>query len=91
MGRNSTLILGITPDPCGLVPEPDVQRMKEFGDEMIRRFGKPSARTEGIGNTITLDLASPSEINQAVIMEDIALGERIRKFTVEEWKKLYAI
>jgi len=83
VGRNSTLILGITPDPRGLVPEPDVHRMKEFGDEINRRFGKPSARTKGMGDTITLDLTAPSEINHAVIMEDIAQGERIRKFTVE--------
>ncbi len=38
VGHNSTLILGLTPDPDGLIPGPDVRRLREFGDEITRRF-----------------------------------------------------
>ena len=31
VGRNSTLIMGLTPDPDGLMPEPDVKRLAEWG------------------------------------------------------------
>ena len=52
VGRNSTLILGLTPDPNGLMPEPDVARVKELGDEIRRRFGKPIATTSSVGWTL---------------------------------------
>lgn len=36
VGHNSTLIMGVTPDPRGLIPAPDVKRLKEWGDEIKR-------------------------------------------------------
>jgi len=49
VGRNSTLILGLTPDPNGLMPAPDVTRLREFGAEIRRRFGKPIAAANNVG------------------------------------------
>ena len=43
VGRNATLILGLTPDPTGLIPAGDAQRLKEMGDEINRRFSSPIA------------------------------------------------
>jgi len=83
VGHNSSLILGITPDPRGLVPEPDAQRLKEFGDEIARRFSTPVAETEGQGDSIILTMKELTEINHVVLMEDIAQGERVREFSVE--------
>ncbi len=81
VGRNSTLILGLTPDPTGLMPEPDVKRLKEFGDEIKKRFSDPVATTEG--NQLTIKLKSKEVINQVVVSEEIAQGERVREFVVE--------
>ena len=83
VGHNSTLILGVTPDSRGLVPEADVLRLKEFGDEIRRRFSKPVAKTSGKGKKIELRLSKKQEVNQLVLMEDIAQGERVREFVVE--------
>lgn len=47
VGRNATLILGLTPDPNGLIPKGDEQRLKEFGTEINRRFSSPLAQTSG--------------------------------------------
>ena len=93
VGRNSTLILGITPDPNGLIPEPDVGRMKEFGDEIKRRFSVPLADTSGNGREILLKLPRRQTINHLIIAENIATGERVREFKVEGktakgWKTL---
>ena len=41
VGHNSSLILGLTPNSDGLLPEPDVKRLKEFGDEIKNRFDAP--------------------------------------------------
>ncbi|MQY79182.1 MAG: glycoside hydrolase family 29 [Bacteroidetes bacterium] len=93
VGRNSTLILGSTPNPDGLIPEPDVKRMKEFGDEIRNRFSQPLDQTHGEGETIILKLSTPGLINHIILMEDIKQGERVRNFIVEgysggKWIKL---
>ena len=70
-----------------------MQRFKEFGDEIRRRFGQPLALTSGEGETVDLALAKPATINHAIIMEKLAEGERIREYTLEgftggAWKEL---
>jgi alpha-L-fucosidase len=83
VGHNTTLILGVAPGPDGLMPEPDVKRLKEFGDEIKRRFSDPVAITSGTGEKISLKLPKRQKINQAVVMENIVRGERIRAFVLE--------
>ena len=83
VGRNSTLILGLTPDPDGLMPAPDVQRLKELGDELKKRFSDPIAQTSGKGNKLDMQLKKLQKVDQLVIQEDIAHGERIRQYRVE--------
>ncbi len=83
VGHNSSLILGLTPDANGLLPEPDVKRLKEFGDEINRRFSTPIAATSGKGEKLNLKLPQKQKVNQLVLMEDISKGERVRKFIIE--------
>ena len=83
VGRNATLIMGLTPAPDGLRPESDVQRLKEWGDEIKRRFSNPLASTNGKGSLLELRLKEPMEVNHVVLQEDIAKGERIRKYQIE--------
>lgn len=83
VGRNSTLILGLTPDDRGLIPDPDVQRLKEFGVELERRFGESLGETAGEGRRILLQLPVSQEIKNVVIKEDLRYGERVRKYKVE--------
>ncbi|GAA3585285.1 alpha-L-fucosidase [Snuella lapsa] len=93
VGRNSTLIMGLTPDPDGLLPDPDVKRLKEWGDEINRRFSKPLKTVSGTGYKLELKLKTATEINHVIIQEDIKQGERIRSYTVEalvngKWKEV---
>ncbi len=95
VGHNATLILGITPDPEGLIPEADVQRMKAFGDTLRQRFSHPLAVTAGRGNRITLALPGPRKIREVVLAEEIRKGERVRQFVLEgyaggKWKTLFS-
>lgn len=83
VGHNTSLILGVTPGPDGLMPEKDVLRLKEFGDEINRRFSNPIATTAGAGETINVKLPQKQKVNQVVLMEDISKGERVRKFVLE--------
>jgi alpha-L-fucosidase len=88
VGHNTSLILGLTPNADGLMPEADVKRLKEFGDEIKRRFSSPVAATSGNSKNINLKLPKTQNINQVVLMEDISKGERIRKFVLEGKTKM---
>lgn len=83
VGRNSTLILGITPNAEGLIPEPDVNRLIEFGAEIKKRFASTLGRVSGKGSKYNLKLKSYQKIDHLVLMEDIAHGERVREFSIE--------
>jgi len=83
VGHNSSLIIGLTPDPNGLLPEADVQRVKEWGNEIKQIFSNLIASTFGTGETINLKLPFKQKINQLILMEDISKGERVRKFVLE--------
>ena len=78
VGRNSTLILGITPDTSGLIPEADVIRLAEFGEEVHS--------VVAIGRSPLRHGRSPQHdgpITTIIIQEDIQYGERVRKYAVE--------
>ena len=83
VGRNATLIMGLTPDPDGLLPSGDEQRLREWGEEINRRFGTPLAETIGQKKSLTLNLDKKQWVNYCIIQEDIAKGERIRQYMVE--------
>ncbi|QTD39291.1 alpha-L-fucosidase [Polaribacter batillariae] len=85
VGRNSTLIMGLTPNPEGLIPEPDVKRLKEWGDEIKRRFQNPIASTSGKGKELVVKLHKKTPINHIIIQEDIQKGEHVRNYMVEGW------
>lgn len=91
VGRNATLIMGLTPDPNGLLPEPDVQRLKEWGDEITKRFGIALAESADVGKTAVFKFDEPTKVDHIILQEDIAFGERVREFQVEgfisgKWK-----
>jgi alpha-L-fucosidase len=92
VGRNSTLIIGLTPDPSGLMPEVDVERMREFGREINRRFVQPLASGSG-SNVVTLQLPRSTIINHVILQENIINGEHVRSYLLEvrvngEWQKI---
>ncbi|WP_209331160.1 alpha-L-fucosidase [Lunatimonas salinarum] len=95
VGHNTTLILGVTPNPDGLMPEPDVKRLYEFGQAINRRFSNPLASVSGTAKTLSLAWDSTQPIDQIVLQEEITNGERVREFILEaeingKWTEIYA-
>lgn len=93
VGRGCNLILNGNIDRDGLVPEADLKRFREFGDEIRRRFAKSIAETTGRGKTVELTLAKPTVIDHAILMEQITDGQRIRQYVIEglaggQWQEL---
>ena len=88
VGYGSVFLLNASPDTTGLIPTADIQRYKEFGNEINRRFSKPVAKIQSQkGNNISLKLDKPTLINHAIIMEDYKEGERIREYKIEGLSK----
>jgi alpha-L-fucosidase len=95
VGRNSTLIMGLTPDTSGLLPEPDVKRLKEWGDEIEKHFSNPFSTTKGNGKVLILGLRKETKVNHLILQENIAEGERVRSYKIEalideKWQEVAA-
>lgn len=83
VGRNSTLILGLTPDDRGLIPAVDSLRLAEFGCAIRERYGNPLRTVRGTGDQHSISLDAPTEVSHFVIQEDITQGERVREYVLE--------
>ena len=84
IGLNATLVLGIAPDPHGLIPVPDVARLREFGGWIRGQFGgEPLGRTQGTGSLVELRLEAPQTVTHIILQEEIQEGERVRGYVVE--------
>ena len=83
VGRNTNLLIGMVIDNRGLVPEADVKQFTEFGRRIRRQFGKKIKDVCGQGETFTIDIGYPTQIDHVVVMENIAEGERVREYVIE--------
>lgn len=83
VGRGVNLLLNVTPDDHAVVPPAQMERLREFGAEIRTRFDHPLASTNGAGPRLELDLGATRTIDHLRLREQIADGERVRKFVVE--------
>ena len=93
VGHNSTLILGITPDNRGRIPDADVSRLKEWGDSIKKGFKTPIAIWNNKNKGFTINISSGKSFSKIVLQENIQEGERVRAFVIEaningEWKTI---
>ncbi len=94
VGRGSNLLLNISPDDRGLLPDADMLRMREWRREIDRRYGSPlpfgDFREVG-GGVYTLSLTPEEEarirdtvdippVRSVVICEDVGGGDEIKEF-----------
>ncbi|RMH02866.1 MAG: glycoside hydrolase family 29, partial [Planctomycetota bacterium] len=83
VGRNATLILGLAPDPHGLVPEPDLGRCREFGAAVERLWGRPLATIRCARHRVDLDPPQPAVIDRIVLRERIEDGQRVKRYGLD--------
>ena len=99
VGYNSVLLLNIPPDRRGLIHEADIKRLKEFADYRQQTFADNRVKngrkywSTTSGGEAVYALKSKSEINLAMLQEDITKGQRVEAFTVEAltdngWKEV---
>ncbi len=86
VGRGANLLLNIGPDRHGLLPEKDARRLLELGAELSRRFDHPLTHLSDAQRTDAgwvVPLGESRLVDHVVLQEDIAQGERIRRFQVQ--------
>ncbi|MBI3843954.1 MAG: alpha-L-fucosidase [Planctomycetes bacterium] len=83
VGRGAVMLLNVTPDRSGRMPDADAKRAAEFGAEVRRRYGKAIAETSGDGDVVELTLPAMTTIDRVLAMEDVAKGERVRRYAIE--------
>ena len=103
VGRNSVLLLNVPPDQRGRFADPDVARLKEFGETVRGLYARKVAEgrvDEGTEGRQRQDQSSirpivqPSHpFNLINIQEDITLGERVQAYRLEgrfgaDWRTL---
>jgi len=84
-GRNSNMLINIGPDRRGLLPDLDAARLVAFGREVRRRFATPLANLadcEHTGDSWEYHASPSALVDHAVIGENIARGEAIRRFAI---------
>ena len=86
VGRNSTLLLNFPVAPNGRIHPVDSLRgiaFKNMIDEAFKTNLVDEARVSNKGLTTTISFRRPTNFNRFVAEEDIALGQRVKKFTLE--------
>jgi alpha-L-fucosidase len=83
VGHNSTLIIGLTPDNRGLIPELDSKRLQEWGDAIRNAYANPMVEWQSGAKDYTLSVPKNKQVKEMVLQEKIESGERVRSFVVE--------
>lgn len=88
IGHGANLLVNMTPDRRGLIPDTEVARLTEFGAELRRRFTEPLAETDSNGRwsegmTLNLELGRTAAVQWVIIEEDIRFGQRVRRHRLE--------
>lgn len=83
VGRGAQLLLNVTPDRSGRVPQGDVDRLAELGGEIRRRFARSVAETDGTGPEVILELGGPTRVDHVILEEALGDGERVRAWRLD--------
>jgi len=84
-GRGSNFLLNIGPDPRGLLPEADVERLAELGDRIREHFSSelPFRISAEDGNAVALEAEGNAGLARTVVLEeDLSGGQAIESFEV---------
>lgn len=85
VGRGANLLLNLSPDRRGLLPEADAARYVEFGQKVKELYANPLCSLEDAqrsGNTYSIVFEESQLIDRVVLEEVLDEGEQIEKFCV---------
>jgi len=94
VGRGSNLLLNVGPDNHGLIPQPDIRRLKQFRAELDARYGCQMPFEKPVKTAENTYLVAYSEeacrligdhpqlplVHSAVISENLLKGQSVKRF-----------
>jgi alpha-L-fucosidase len=88
IGNGANLLINMTPDPSGRIPEAEVTMLGNFGAAIEQRYANPDFTRTGIPPLgpeapLLLELTSPATVRELVLEEDLSHGQRITGYVVE--------
>ena len=84
VGRGANMLINISPDRRGLLPDADSKRLLEFGNEIQRRFSDSiTITTRCEGNSLLCELNEPELISHVILKEDLLAGQKVENFTIK--------
>lgn len=83
VGRGSGVIINLTPDPSGRVPQNLVVAASRFGDRIGNMFGHPLGMVSGAGPVLTITFDRPRRIDHLVAMEDLTAGQKVAAYRID--------
>ncbi len=88
IGQGANLLVNLTPDTTGLIPEREVTMLEASGRNIAAQFATPVQEIADDGNweeghTLRIVFDGPTRVNHVAIEEDLRFGQRIRAYRVE--------
>ena len=87
VGGNSSLLLNVTPDKKGLIPDKDVERLKEMGEAINASMSEPMAVESisvGDGTAMTaLDAATTANLLDESTYDGYTLSKENNEYVIE--------
>ena len=89
IGRGANLLINMTPDTTGLIPEAEVKRLAEFGKTLEHTFATPAGSADVSLNKsskeLFINLHQNQHVNLLVLEEDIQKGQYIAQYKVDAY------
>ncbi|MEK7720072.1 MAG: alpha-L-fucosidase [Bacteroidota bacterium] len=93
IGRGANLLINMTPDTSGIIPQVEVKNLDELGKKINRMFSTPLGilNLKQTGDTINLQVSEKGKIELIEVEEEISSGQHIQQYKVEasiagQWK-----
>ena len=88
IGNGANLLINLTPDDRGRIPDLEVQRLTQLGEEVTRRFGQPLAAAGSANGwdqpgVLEIPLEMPCALEHVVAEEDLAKGQHVLEYAVD--------
>ncbi|MDN3687136.1 alpha-L-fucosidase [Cyclobacterium jeungdonense] len=88
IGRGANLLVNMTPDSTGLIPQAEVNLLENFGHSIRSTFAHPVGITSSKNQPSTelsLPLPQNHRVNLLVLEEVLEKGQHVRQYTLEAW------
>ena len=93
IGRGANLLINMTPDTSGIIPDTEVKRLDDFGKKIYGLFSTPLGplNKKQLEDTLWIQLPEKNKIGLIEIEEDISNGQHIKKYKIaayvsDQWK-----